>query len=102
MRRAESTDVLAENWRVHRLVTLGVPVEYRDPAGHLLHDTARLVDFGDPAVNDFVVVNQMSVEQDQHVRRPDVLVFVNGRPLGLVELKAPGQSGATLRGRGTS
>lgn len=98
VRRAESTDLLAENWRIHRLVTQGVPVEYRDVAGDLRHDAARLVDYGDVEVNDFVVVNQLSVEQDQHVRRPDVVVFVNGLPLGLIELKVPGQAGATLRG----
>jgi type I restriction enzyme R subunit len=98
VRRVESAAVLAENWRVHQLVTQGVPVEYRDAAGEVRHDTARLVDFDDVDVNDFVVVNQMRVEQDQHTRRPDVLAFVNGLPLGLVELKVPGQAGATLRG----
>jgi type I restriction enzyme R subunit len=98
VRRAESTDLLTENWRVHRLVTQGVPVEYRDVAGSLRHDTAWLVDFLDIDTNDFVVVNQMTVEQDTHTRRPDVLAFVNGLPLGLLELKVPGQQGATLRG----
>ena len=49
-----------------------------------------------------MVVNQFSVEQDNKIRRPDVLVFVNGLPLGLIELKVPGQEGATLRGHGTS
>jgi type I restriction enzyme, R subunit len=73
-----------------------VPVEYRDPSGRLRHDTARLADFDDVAVNDFVVVNQLSVERDQHVRRPDVFGFVNGLPLVLVELKVPGQPGAAL------
>lgn len=98
VRRVESTDLLTENWRVHRLLTQGVPVEYRDQAGDLRHDTARLLDFSDTAANDFVVVNQFSVEQDQRVRRPDMLAFVNGIPLGLLELKVPGQAGATLRG----
>lgn len=57
VRRAESTDLLSENLRVHRLLTGGVPVEYRDQSGGLRHDTARLVDFDDVAVNDFVAVN---------------------------------------------
>ncbi|WP_298802481.1 type I restriction endonuclease subunit R [uncultured Pseudokineococcus sp.] len=98
VRRVESADVMAENWRVHRLVTQGVPVDFRDAAGELRHDIARLVDFDDALANDFVAVNQVSVEQDQHVRRPDVLAYVNGLPLGVVELKAPGQPGADLRG----
>ncbi|MGY1814341.1 type I restriction endonuclease subunit R [Blastococcus sp. SYSU D00820] len=98
VRRAESADLLAENWRVHRLVTNGVPVERRTADGGTRHDVARLVDFDDPASNDFVAVNQVSVEQDNRTRRPDVLAFVNGLPLGLIELKVPGQEGATLRG----
>jgi type I restriction enzyme, R subunit len=98
VRRAESADVMAENWRVHRLLTQGVPIERRDGRGDLRHDIAWLVDFEHPERNDFVVVNQMSVEQDNKTRRPDVLMLVNGLPLGLIELKVPGQEGATLRG----
>lgn len=98
VRRAESLDLLAENWRVHQLVTNGVPVERRGGDGQTRHDVALLVDFGQPERNDFVVVNQLSVEQDNRTRRPDVLAFVNGLPLGLIELKVPGQEGATLRG----
>jgi type I restriction enzyme R subunit len=98
VRRAESADVLAENWRVHRLLTQGVPIERRSGQGELRHDLAWLIDFEHPERNDFVVVNQMSVEQDGKPRRPDVLAFVNGLPLGLIELKVPGQEGATLRG----
>jgi type I restriction enzyme R subunit len=98
VRRAESADVLAENWRVHRLLTQGVPVEVRDQDGGLRHELAWLIDFEHLERNDFAVVNQMSVEQDDKTRRPDVLAFVNGLPLGLIELKVPGQEGATLRG----
>lgn len=98
VRRPESTDLMAENWRVHQLVTRGVPVEYRTTDGDLRHGTAWLVDFEDPTRNDFAVVNQFSVEQDQHTRRPDIVAFVNGIPLGLLELKVPGQQAATLRG----
>ena len=98
VRRAESADLMAENWRVHRLVTGGVQVERRAATGEARYDLVRLVNFDDPTANDFVVVNQMSVEQDNRTRRPDVLAFVNGLPLGLIELKVPGQEGATLRG----
>ena len=98
VRRAESADVMAENWRVHRMLTQGVPIERRDERGEPRDDLAWLIDFEHPERNDFVVVNQMSVEQDNKTRRPDVLMFVNGLPLGLVELKVPGQESATLRG----
>lgn len=66
--------------------------------GETRHDTARLIDFNNPSRNDYVVVNQMSVEQHNRTRRPNVLVFVNGIPLGILELKVPGQQAATLRG----
>jgi type I restriction enzyme, R subunit len=98
VRRAESGDVMAENWRVHKLITQGVPIERRGERGELRHDIAWLIDFEHPERNDFVVVNQMSVEEDNKTRRPDVLMFVNGLPLALIELKVPGQEGATLRG----
>jgi type I restriction enzyme R subunit len=98
VRRPESLDVMAENWRVHRMLTQGVPTEYRNERGELRHDLAQLVDFEHADRNDFVVVNQMTVEQDDKARRPDVLAFVNGLPLGLIELKVPGQERATLRG----
>ena len=98
VRRVESADLLAENWRMHRLVTDGVPVERRTANGETRHDVVQLVDFDHPGRNDFVVVNQISVEQDHKVRRPDVLAFVNGLPLALIELKVPGQQEATLRG----
>jgi type I restriction enzyme, R subunit len=98
LRRPESADVMAENWRLHRMLTQGVPIERRDEHGELRDDLAWLIDFEHPERNDFVVVNQMSVEQDDKTRRPDVLAFVNGLPFGLIELKVPGQEGATLRG----
>ncbi len=98
VRRPESADLMSENWRVHRLVTEGVRVERRTAEDETRHDLARLIDFGRPELNDFVVVNQFTVEQDSKMRRPDVLAFVNGLPLALIELKVPGQPGATLRG----
>ena len=98
LRRPESADLLSENWRTYRLLTGGVPVERRTPKSEIRHDVAWLVDFNDPDANDYVVVNQVSTEEQNRTRRPDVLAFVNGIPLGLIELKVPGQEGATLRG----
>jgi type I restriction enzyme R subunit len=98
VRRPESADVLGENWRIYKLLTTGVPVERRDDSGEIRHDLAWLVDFDQPVRNEFVVVNQYSVEGDQSTRRPDVVLFVNGIPLGVVELKVPTDDRATLRG----
>jgi type I restriction enzyme R subunit len=98
VRRPESADVLAENWRIYKLLTAGVPVERRDDSGEIRHDLAWLVDFDHPVRNEFVAVNQYSVEGDQSTRRPDIVLFVNGLPLGVVELKVPSKERATLRG----
>jgi len=98
LRRPESADVLAENWRIYRLLTGGVPIERRLDNGETRHELAWLIDFDDPDRNGFAVVNQLRVEGDKMPRRPDVVAFVNGIPLGLIELKVPGQSQATLHG----
>ena len=98
IRRPESADVLAENWRIYKLVTAGVPVERRDTNGETRHELASIVDFDHPEVNEFLAINQFTVEGDQSTRRPDIVLFVNGLPLGVVELKVPGEERATLRG----
>ena len=98
LRRPESVDVKAENWRAYFMLTTGVPFERRLGDGTVRADRAKLIDFENPENNDLLVVNQFTVEGDDHTRRPDVVVFVNGIPLGLIELKVPGQERATLRG----
>ena len=75
------------NRAFHRMLRDGVPVEYPRPDGSIAGDDVRLVDFGDVGSNDWLAVNQFTVIEGQHNRRPDIVVFVNGLPLGLVELK---------------
>ena len=92
VRRAESADLMAENWRVHRLVTRAC----RSSAGTAARLRVRpgpADRLRQPERNDFVVVNQMSVEQDNRTRRPDVLAFVNGLPLGLDRAEGAGAAG---------
>ena len=96
--RPESQVVVTENWRAYQLLTQGVPVEFRDAAGAIKHARARLVDWADPEANDLLAVNQFTVQGPSTRRRVDVVLFVNGLPLVLVELKNPGAAGATLRG----
>jgi type I site-specific restriction-modification system R (restriction) subunit len=100
VRHPGSADVLAENWRVNRLLTQGVPVELRDYAGVLRDYRACLIDFEHPEHNDFVGLNQMSVEQDNKTRRPDVLAFVDGLPLGLIEPKCQDKNAQRFEVRG--
>jgi len=96
--RPESQNAIAENMRLHRLLTQGVAVEHRAPGGAIRHALAWLLDYNDPANNDWVVVNQFTVVEAGKNRRPDVVAFVNGLPIGLIELKNPGDENATLKG----
>jgi type I restriction enzyme R subunit len=94
--RSESQNELSENSRVHKLLTQGVPVEYRDVSGAVRTIRIRLIDFDTPENNDWLAVNQFTVVQHKN-RRPDVVVFINGIPLGLLELKNPADEHATLK-----
>lgn len=96
--RAESQNQVAENLRLHTLVTQGVAVEYAEKDGARRHTLAWLIDFDQPDNNDWLAVNQYTVVESGKNRRPDVVVLVNGLPLGLFELKNPGAENATLKG----
>ena len=76
----------------------GVPVEVRRADGTIGGEQARLIDFDDPDANDWLAVNQFTVIENKANRRPDVVIFVNGLPLGVIELKNPGDENATLDG----
>ena len=95
--RPESQVAESENWRAYRLLVEGVPVDFRGGDGSIHSVRARLIDFEDPDNNDFLAVNQFTVLGTRE-RRPDVVLFVNGLPLVLMELKRPGDENATLRG----
>jgi len=96
--RAESQNPLAENQRLHRLMTQGIPVEHRLGDGSIRTSLLWMIDFEDPENNDWLAVNQFTVIENGKNRRPDVVVFINGLPLALLELKNPGSENATLRG----
>lgn len=97
--RPESQVVMSENWRVYQLLTQGVPVETRDVDGRPRTVRARLIDWMEAAANDLVAVNQFTVESASGAkRRPDVVLFVNGLPLVLIELKRAGNQASNLKG----
>jgi type I restriction enzyme, R subunit len=85
-----SSAVVQDHRGLHQLLLHGVPVAYRDHAGSERHDRARLVDFDDVGNNEFIAVNQMTIIVGAKNRRPDVLLYVNGLPLGEIECKPPG------------
>ncbi len=96
--QAELPNLLEENRRLHRLLTEGADVEYFGKDGVLTAGKVRLIDFMRPEKNDWLAVSQFTVINGQTNRRADVVVFVNGLPLVVIELKAPGGESATLTG----
>jgi type I restriction enzyme R subunit len=96
--QTSTPSLIEENRRLHRYIIEGVPVEVRRADGSVGGEQARLIDFAHPDANDWLAVNQFTVIENKANRRPDVVIFVNGMPLGVVELKNPGDENATLDG----
>ena len=94
--RPEGPTLESRNRAVHRLLVDGVTVEYRHKDGHIAGAQARVIDFDTPDNNDWLAVNQFTVIENKHHRRPDVVLFVNGLPLVLVELKNAADENATI------
>lgn len=92
----ESASLIEENRRLHRAIIEGVDVEFHSEDGTIRGDKVWLVDFDNPDANDWLIVDQMTVIERGHNRRPDVVVFVNGLPLAVIELKNPGTESASL------
>ena len=95
--RPDSPSLIVNNRQFHKMLTEGVDVEYRNEEGRIVGDKAWLVDFTHPERNDWLVVNQFTVIEGQQNRRPDVVVFVNGLPLAVIELKNPADENATIK-----
>ncbi|MBN1322407.1 MAG: type I restriction endonuclease subunit R [Methanotrichaceae archaeon] len=94
--RPESPSLIANNRAFHRMLIDGIAVEYRRKDGSIAGDHARLVDFERPENNEFLAVNQFTVIEGQN-RRPDIVVFINGLPLAVIELKNPADEDATIQ-----
>jgi type I restriction enzyme R subunit len=94
--RADAPSLVERNRTMHHMLVNGVTVEYRRADGSIAGAQARLLDFETPENNDWLAVNQFTVVEGQHNRRPDVVVFVNGLPLGVLELKNSADENATI------
>ena len=92
----QSANLVEENRRIHQLIVGGVDVEYRNAQGRIVGDKVWLIDFENIAANDWLAVNQFTLIEGRNNRRPDLVLFVNGLPLAVLELKNPGTEGATL------
>ena len=94
--RPEGSTLETRNRTFHRMATDGVTVEYRGSDGAIRGTQVRVFDFDDPANNDWLAVNQFTIVENKHMRRPDIVVFVNGLPLVVIELKSPTDESATI------
>lgn len=99
--RPETHNLYDNNQRFHRLLTEGIPVAYPGADGRTQHDQAWLIDWDNPNQNDWLVVNQFTVIENHAGRRnshhrPDVVVFVNGLPLAVIELKNAADENADI------
>jgi type I restriction enzyme R subunit len=95
VRKPESLDLVISNRAFHRLLLDGVPVEYKRD-DQVVHDQAFLVDFSDLSANRFRAINQFTLEGSKQLRRPDVICFINGLPLAVLELKSPGAENVNI------
>lgn len=93
---SETGSLVEENRRIHRLLTDGVPVEYRNADGRIVGDKVWLLDLDTVEANDWLAVNQFTVVEGSQNRRPDVVLFVNGLPLAVLELKNAAAENATI------
>jgi len=94
--RSDASSLTERNRVAHRMLVDGVNVEYRREDGSIAGAQARVLDYERPDKNDWLAVNQFTVSEGQHTRRPDVVLFVNGLPLAVIELKNPADEDATI------
>lgn len=98
--RSEAPGLVESNRRFHKMLAEGVTVELQRPAragGGISYETVQLVDFEHPEENDFLAVSQLRVTEGRKKRRLDVVVFVNGLPLAVFEIKNPVDEKATVK-----
>ncbi len=96
IQRISSPELLTNNEAFHRMLTEGVKVSYQKD-GYQRGDVVWLIDFKNPQNNEFVVANQFTVIDNGNNKRPDVILFVNGIPLVVIELKNPADENATIK-----
>ena len=94
--RPAGSNLVTRNREFHRMLVGGVAVEYRTANGSIRGVRARVIDFDDAAANDWLAVNQFTVTENQNTRRADVVLFINGLPLGVIELKNPADPDAGI------
>ena len=94
--RTDSQDLVQNNQAFHKLLVNGVPIQYKHTDGSVKDDSLWLIDFSNIGNNDFLAVNQLTVKEERVNRRADIVLFVNGLPLVLFELKNAADENASV------
>jgi len=95
--KLEFPNIDTANQMMYQLLVEGVKVEIRGDDGQTRGEIVKVFDFEDPENNEFLVVNQFTIQGIENIRRPDVVVFVNGIPLVVFELKSPTSADGTIK-----
>ena len=93
--RKDSPNLYENNYRFHKKLTDGVDVEYQQD-GRTQNDKLWLIDFDDSEKNQYLAVNQFTVKEGKNTHRADVVIFINGLPIAVIELKNPANENATI------
>ncbi len=93
-----SPDLIVNNEQFHKYLFDGVGVEYKKPNGEIKHDIVRIIDFDNIENNNFLAVNQFKIIENRENRRPDIVIFINGLPMVIIELKNPENPTADIQG----
>ena len=96
IRKTNSQDLVSNNHDFHNLIVNGIDVQYRKKNGSIKHDKVFIFDFNNMENNEFLAVNQFTIIENRHERRPDIVLFVNGIPIVIIELKNPEDENATI------
>ncbi|MBM4305410.1 MAG: type I restriction endonuclease subunit R [Deltaproteobacteria bacterium] len=94
--RTESPKLIVNNQSFHKMLVNGMDIEYRNKEGRIEGGKVWLFDFDKPERIEFLAVNQFTVMENNYNRRPDIVIFVNGLPLAVIELKNPADENATV------
>lgn len=91
-----AVDLVQSNRQIHQWIVNGIEVEYRDSADRIRGELINVLDFDDPDNNDWLAVNQFTVTEGHYKRRPDIVIFLNGLPIAVIELKNLSDEEATI------
>ena len=96
LKRLTTIDLIKSNKEFHAFLTEGIPLEYRNKQGKIISDNIKLIDYQNPNNNQFIGINQFTVIENNKNRRPDIIIFINGLPISVIEIKNPISESANL------